>query len=162
MKSLRTSITGAAIGRLSESSLLSTGLFVLLLMSAASTALAQVPLPPEQDAGEISFREGGIGAREASAMRAAASDYPLMLSFAEYLGGQHAYTSNVDVRIAPADGRGPRLATNSGGPLMLIDLPAGTYNVVATQGGESLRRTVNVDRQQTERVFFEWGRPEQG
>lgn len=142
-----------------------TGRRAMLALAGAlafggGAAVAGDELPPEQSDGSVSYREGGIGIDESTAMRASSDQYPLMLSFAEYEGGAHAYTAGVDVRIAKADAAGePALQAHSEGPLMLVDLPPGRYEVIASFEGEAQRRTVVIDEQQTRRVYFEWGTP---
>lgn len=133
-----------------------------MLALTGGAAVADGELPPEQSEGAVSYREGGIGIDESSAMHASSDDYPLMLSFAEYEDGAHAYTADVDVRIAEAgaaDAGGPALEVLVEGPLLLVDLPPGRYEVTASLEGETQRRTVVLDEQQTQRLYFEWGTP---
>lgn len=137
-----------------------------LRRSAASAALAALAtcggyaaadevLPAEQSSGAVSYREGGIGIDQAQAMKAASAEYPLMLTFSEYLDGAHAYTTDVDVSIQSGDGSRV-LDTRADAPLMLVDLPDGVYQITASLDGRQQSQTVQVQQEGTQRVYFEW------
>jgi hypothetical protein len=115
-------------------------------------------LPQEKTEQGVDYREGGIGEDEAQAMLQKSSEYPLMLTFAEYLNGKHAYTADVQVRIADQSGD-PVLQTKSDGPLMLVDLPQGEYEITATYEGETKEQRVQVQPQESKNVVFEWDGP---
>ncbi|MDM0111525.1 carboxypeptidase regulatory-like domain-containing protein [Variovorax sp. J22R133] len=83
---------------------------------------------------------GGIGSDESTAMRAQMKDHSLALLFARP-GGE--YLANVDVAIQGAQ-NAQSLNFRAGGPVCLIDLPAGTYNVRATSDGVSKSQSVII------------------
>ncbi|TFI45345.1 carboxypeptidase regulatory-like domain-containing protein, partial [Diaphorobacter sp. DS2] len=99
-------------------------------------------LPPVQTAGALHYQCGGIGTDESTAMRAAMKDYPLSLLFARADG---AYEANVDVRITPQGG-GDAMQLRAGGPVCLLQLPAGSYRVEVQGAGQNHSRTVQVGR----------------
>lgn len=75
-------------------------------------------------------------------MRAAMKDYPLSLLFARADG---AYEASIDVRITPqGGGSGQAMAFKAGGPVCLLQLPAGSYQVQVQGAGQSHSRTVKV------------------
>ena len=120
-----------------------------LLASGASAVQAQADsaprpavLPPVQTAGALHYQCGGIGTDESTAMRAAMKDYPLSLLFARADG---AYEANVDVRITPQGG-GDAMQLRAGGPVCLLQLPAGSYRVEVQGAGQNHSRTVQVGR----------------
>lgn len=126
----------------SLSSSLRRGLAACALLSVAAAVLAQPAgaLPPMRGEGAARYVCGGIGLDESTAFRAAMKDHPLALLFARADG---AYVAEVRVRIEGADGR-PVLALRAGGPVCLIDLPAGRYVVHAEAEGEVKQQPVNV------------------
>ena len=119
---------------------------------AAGSALAQQPAPspsaapqarmPEaKTSGALHYQCGGIGVDESTAMRAAMKDYPLSLLFARADG---AYEANISVRITPEGGQGAPMAFNAGGPVCLLQLPAGSYRVDVQGAGQKHERNVKV------------------
>ncbi|MGJ7545313.1 carboxypeptidase regulatory-like domain-containing protein [Variovorax sp. LT1R16] len=118
------------------------GLMACAVLSSSTLALAQPTgsLPPLRGEGAVRYVCGGIGLDESTAFRAAMKDHPLALLFARTDG---AYVAEVRVRIEGADGR-PVLALRAGGPVCLIDLPAGRYVVHAEVEGEAKQQSVNV------------------
>ncbi len=123
---------------------------------AASTSQGPVPAPAQQTSGDVNYRVGGVGSDEAKTMRQLASDYPLALTFVERAGdGRDMFTADVDVRIADSSGA-TQLETQAEGPLMLVELPDGTYTVTASLAGESKSQKVSIRDGQPSRVVFVW------
>ncbi|RZI63910.1 carboxypeptidase regulatory-like domain-containing protein [Variovorax guangxiensis] len=114
------------------------GLLAMAALCAGSAALAQVP--PMQGEGAARYACGGIGSDESTAMRAAMKSHPLSLLFARPDGG---YLADVAVKLTDASGASA-LSLRAGGPVCLIDLPAGNYTVEATSEGVSKRQTVSI------------------
>jgi hypothetical protein len=110
----------------------------VLALCTGAAAFAQ--MPPMQGEGAARHVCGGIGSDESTAMRAAMKSHPLSLLFARPDGGYLA-----DVAVAITDGSGASaLKLRAGGPVCLIDLPAGNYTVEATSDGVSKRQTVSL------------------
>ena len=114
----------------------------LVAIGLTSNAVQAQQTPPMQSAGAVQYRCGGIGVDESTAMRAAMKDYPLSLLFARADG---AYEANVDVRITPQGG-GDAMQLRAGGPVCLLQLPAGSYRVEVQGAGQNHSRTVQVGR----------------
>jgi len=85
-------------------------------------------------------RCGGIGSDESSAMRAQMKEHPLSLLFAV---GSGAYLADIDVAIQGPTAV-PPLMFRANGPVCLIDLPAGSYVVVASSGGVTKKENVTL------------------
>lgn len=122
---------------------------------AGILSTAQAGLPPVQQQGSVQYVSGGIGLDESEAMKAAAKDYPLALTFAAQRDGKADYVANVAVTISDAQGKAVLQATAEG-PYMLVKLPAGNYKVSATYNGQAQQRDVSVQNSGTARVVFEW------
>lgn len=116
-------------------------------------AVTQASLPqPRTDHG-VTYLSGGIGHEEALAMKAEAKHYPLSMVFSE--GKRGEYLANVDVTIRNSLGK-VVLTTVSGGPIMLLKLPAGEYKIVATSNGKTLHRSVIVGHKGDMALSFNW------
>jgi hypothetical protein len=100
----------------------------------------------------VSYLSGGFGENERERLRSITGGDNLELSFAlqnkEYLGG-------ANVLIKDAKGNNV-LEAVSGGPLFLVDLPAGSYTVEATAMGKTLKQAVHVPSKGHARVYFAW------
>ena len=131
------------------------------LMAVGSLAIAgvlstaQAAMPPVKHQGSVQYVSGGIGIDESEAMKAAAKDYPLALTFAALRGGQADYVASIGVVIHDAQGKEVLKATAEG-PYMLIKLPAGAYKVQASYEGKAQERAVTVQNTGTARAVFEW------
>ena len=130
-----------------------------LSMPAGALALAfalnavGATLPPAKMENGVTYVSGGIGHDESAAMKAEARSYPLSMVFSA--GKDNEYVA--DVRIAIRDKAGKAvLNTVSGGPIMLVKVPAGRYSIAAERNGKKLRRTVQVNQRGDKQVNFHW------
>ena len=84
---------------------MSKAAILLALAQVCSLALAQTPsertTPAQPGSSGATFECGGVGLEEQQRMKAAASNYHLMLTFAVSSG---AYLSDVDVEIKDSKG----------------------------------------------------------
>jgi hypothetical protein len=103
--------------------------FLTLAVSVASRA---------DDA--LRYLSGGIGESGIQEMQGAASGYSTMLTFADKTG---AYLADVDVTIKSPHGD-KLVSTVTKGPILLVDLPAGHYQVLASFEGRSVTRDIDV------------------
>ncbi len=126
-----------------------------LFATGTALAMPMSNLPPEETHSAVTYRTGGIGQAEASAMKSAEAQYPLSLEFVARAEPRNEYLANVEVTIK--DDRGNvELKTFSDGPFVLAQLPNGRYTVTATDNGKSETRHVNVAAGKPEHLVFEW------
>ena len=125
------------------------------LAVAGILTTAQAALPAVKHQGSVQYVSGGIGLDESEALKAAAKDYPLALTFAAQRDGKADYVANVAVSIQDAHGK-QVLKAESEGPYMLVKLPAGSHKVSATFNGKAQDREVTVQNSGTARAVFEW------
>lgn len=130
-----------------------TPMLIALGMLQATPALAGEVglLPPAQTQNGIAYVTGGFGADESCAMKDAAGNFDLMLTFAARDG---SYIAEVNVQVIDRDGQ-PVLDTVSG-PLLLASLPPGEYRVRADYRGMSRWQTVRVGGARHSRLAFTW------
>lgn len=88
-----------------------------------------------------SILTGGIGDEELATLKAAESDYTAKLVFT---GEGGMYLSDVDVVVRDSAQRELAHVVTQG-PIMLIQLPAGTYQVKASTEGHTLTQPLTVD-----------------
>ena len=122
-----------------------TRLSVLAAISSACTVVAAQDLSSSTEviravvAGHA-YQNGGIAQDEVADMRQHLKPYDLHLTFSE--GRHNDYAA--DIALVITDFRGRQVFDLShAGPLTDVDLPAGTYHVVADFGG--VVRSGNVD-----------------
>ena len=108
------------------------------------------PVPVHR--GEVTYLTGGIGADEEDAMKAAASNYNLLISNAERDG---EFTAGTDLVIRDAKGREVLSARNTG-PLFYAQLPAGRYIVDATYNGVERVRSITVGGRNPADIHLIW------
>lgn len=125
------------------------------LAGAAGAAQAEGQLPAVHSYQGVRYTSGGIGSDESSAMKAAASHWPLSLEFAIKAGAQAEYASNVHVLLRNGQGATVLKATSQG-PFLLAEVPPGSYRLDATLDGNSLQREVVVRQGQPAHVVLEW------
>jgi len=130
------------------------------LVGLAMLALAGLPaaaqsLPPEQVSGTVAWISGGITMEEASAFKAAAPRYSLVLEFGLAATPRAEYLSNVEVSIADTAER-EILRIRSDGPFLLAQLPPGTYRVSASHEGRVKSQTVQIVPGQSRYISLIW------
>jgi hypothetical protein len=82
-----------------------------------------------------------------------AAQYSVTLVFAHR--GSSEYIADVNVRVA--DERGAEIAAlNEAGPIVLLGLPPGSYQVTVTRNGHALARAVTVGPRTRRQTVFYW------
>ena len=99
----------------------------------------------------IAYLSGGIGQDESQAIKQSAG-YNLHMAFSE---GSGQYVVGVDVDIRSSKGQ-PVLSLQQVGPLLYADLPAGSYRVDASYMGMRQQRNVQLGRNGSRSLNFNW------
>ena len=136
---------------------ISRAAILLALLQTGSLAPAQPAseraAPAAAGNAGATFECGGIGVGEQQRMKAAASGYHLMLTFALSNG---AYVADVDVDIKDAKGRSV-LSTKCEGPIMLVRLPShGSWRITAQANGQSRQKTITAGSGRVVQATFVW------
>lgn len=125
-------------------------LCLALLMMGFATAQAQSNLQ-QGKSGAVSWVAGGISAGQIDALAAREKEHTLKLVFTLNAGN---YLAGVDVVVRDAKGTAVLEQSNTG-PVLLAQLPRGSYTVSATSEGRTQTRKVQVgDRLRTE--YMRW------
>jgi hypothetical protein len=121
----------------------------------AGVALADdSTLPPEQQSGEIRYLSGGIGENQSQAIKAAAGQYALWLSFIARVDGKDGYSVPEQLTILKADGA-PVLDLKPDGPFLLIELPPGKYRISAGSAAHSNTQSIQIRRGAHQKLVFQ-------
>lgn len=128
-----------------------TVLSTLALAATAISVSAQAAgaMPEMKGDANARYACGGIGVDESTAMRAAMDKHPLSMLFARS-GGD--YVGTVEVTITPAKGESATKIT-ADGPVCLVDLPEGKYEVTASTEGKTEKRSVSISGKPTKLDF---------
>src|SRR5215472_2576099 len=124
-----------------------------LVLPAWAGSAMDYTLPQAKSENGITYMSGGVGKPEAAAMWREARDYPLSMIFSE--AKDNEFLADVQVTIKDKAGK-EMLSAVSDGPIMLVKLPAGKYNVAVESHGKTLHRTVQVPAKGDRQVSFHW------
>lgn len=132
-------------------------LLLLCLHLSVATAFAQTEtesgLTPVTTESGVVYVNGGIGSEQQQALKAMRHDFNLQLTFAEKGSGE--YLSNVHLSID--DSSGTQLVKSKGvGPIFLVKLAPGTYQINARSGDKSQKKNISVNKSGTKDVYFYW------
>jgi hypothetical protein len=131
-------------------------LFLSLAIAGAFSTLSwAAEMPAEHTYQSTRYVTGGIGSDEAEAMREAAPNYSLEMTFAAQTG---QFVSGVDVAVKNRAGE-VVLQANDAAPILLADLLPGHYAIEATYEDQTLTRKVAVGDGGTAKVVFQWKVP---
>ncbi|MEN9901706.1 MAG: hypothetical protein RL651_370 [Pseudomonadota bacterium] len=96
------------------------------------------------------FISGGVGDDSMAQLTAREKEFDLKL----FLVGQSGtYLSDIRITIIDANGTGV-LLTTSEGPVLLANLPAGTYSVKAQKNGHTLTQKISVTPGKLQTTYF--------
>ena len=121
-------------------------------LAAGALQAAAAALPQGKTENGVTFINGGVGHDEAAAMKAEARHYPLSMIFSaakdnEFVAG---------VKLTIRDKSGKEILQTSAGPMMLLDVPAGSYAITADLKGRTLHRIVHVKSKGATEINFHW------
>lgn len=122
------------------------------LLSAVFLGVVATVVPVPAMAQDIPYLTGGIGLDEREKMAAAEKDYNLKLEMATTKG---FYVANAHVIIWNKAGD-MMLEATPDGPLMLVDLPAGTYTVNIIYQDKEQKKTVTLNGRTHKKLVFVW------
>lgn len=101
----------------------------------------------------IQYMTGGVGHDEVIAMRQHAKKYSLNLLFSEGLAGQAV--TDVNVNIYDENTQLVFRVTGAK-PLLYVNLPAGSYTILANNQGNKLRHKVHIAKDNPRKVILNW------
>ena len=125
---------------------------ILLTLNLATVAQAA---PPQIriSAGGFNYMTGGIGHDEVLEMRPYAKRFTLNLLFSEGAIGRSATDINVNI-YNEQDKMVFRV--RGAKPVLYVNLPAGTYTILASNNGVKLRHKLSIEENTNQKVILNW------
>src|SRR5512146_125350 len=95
-----------------------------LALAFAAAAANAAGLPPEHQAGSVSYVSGGVSDDDAAAFKQMRSSYPLSIELVQQQPGRNEFTADANVKVIDMNGN-VVLDAKADGPFMLVRLPPG-------------------------------------
>ena len=130
-------------------------LFGLILSShfvLPNLALADLPKKRSTPTG-IVYMTGGIGEEEVAIMKPQAKKFTLNLLFSEGVVGRWAMDVNVNIYDEASN---LMFRIVGAKPVLYVNLPAGTYTILANNNGQKLRHKVTLEANANKKVVLNW------
>ena len=125
-------------------------LIILLgLIFTSQISLAE-PLQMRRSAHGYQYVTAGIGEEEAAQMKRISKKYTLNLLFSEGLVGRWATDVNVNIYDEASNLMFRIVAAK---PMLYVNLPAGTYTILANNNGQKLRHKFTVEENVNQRII---------
>ena len=103
--------------------------------------------------GGIQYLTGGIGHEEVLEMRSHAKKFSLNLIFSEGEDGHLVTPVNINIYNLQNE---LVFRLKNAKPMLYVNLPAGTYHILATNHGEKLRHQLTIDTNSNHKVILNW------
>lgn len=131
--------------------LLISTLFALFL----NPCLAQTNVPDSQNYQGIQYISGGIGSEESDAILELGKKWPLTLEFSQNHQQRPLWVADVAVKITNQK-RKVIFSTISEGPILLINLEPGSYEMDFIFENRPLKRKVKIEEGKPQKLSIAW------
>lgn len=121
--------------------------------TCCSVVFAQIP--STQYSQGISYVSGGVGAEESQAILDEAKQWPLLLELSQLEKGRGVWIFGAMIQIQNAQNQ-IIFEASANGPYMLINLPAGDYQIAASYKGVVQRKSVSVKSATSQKINLFW------
>ncbi len=134
-------------------------LILMAFSQLAYTKLIRSELPSTASPKMLSTKSGlryitgGIGEEDAAQMKKIAKNYTLNLLFSEGTSGR--WVTDVNVNIYNEQSESVFRIVGSK-PMLYVNLPAGTYTILASNAGQRLRHKLSVEDGVNQKVILNW------
>jgi hypothetical protein len=115
-------------------------------------ALAETPKVRNSAQG-VAYITAGIGEEEVAAMKRQAKNFTLNLLFSEGVVGRWATNVNVNIYDEASN---LMFRVVGAQPVLYVNLPAGTYTILANNNGNKLRHKVTLLDGENQKVILNW------
>ena len=127
-----------------------------LFMFFSMAAMAQADIPELQMNQGIEYISGGIGSEESEAMLALSPKWPLTLEFSQAHAERPLWVADVSVKVVNLKTQKVIFTGLSDGPIMLINLPSGQYQLKLEFEGRPLNKQIKVDADKPQKLSIAW------
>ncbi|MBC7756532.1 MAG: hypothetical protein H7Z20_07830 [Bdellovibrio sp.] len=132
--------------------LLNSLILLTSLLLISISALAQQPNTYKTKSG-LSYVTGGIGEEDVALMKRQAKQFTLNLLLSEGTSGRWVSDANVNIY-----NEGSQLVFRivAAKPMLYVNLPAGTYTILANNNGQKLRHKITIEENVNQRIILNW------
>jgi hypothetical protein len=127
-----------------------------LLMLCSIAAIAQADIPELQINQGIEYLSGGIGSEESEAILALGPKWPLTLEFSQAHAERPLWVADVSVKVVNLKTQKIIFTGLSDGPIMLINLPTGQYQLKLEFEGRPINKQIKVDADKPQKLSIAW------
>ena len=128
--------------------------FFILIPLFSFRAIAQMPDTHYVNA--IAYVAGGIGSEESTAIEMESRQWPLMLQFSQVdEKGWGVWISDIQVKIINSKNQ-EIFSAICDGPMMLINLAPGQYDVLGTYEGRAHKRPILIEANKPQKLSIFW------
>ena len=134
---------------------LSQILMAVVFFAGANGSFAQADVPESKNYQGIQYITGGIGSEESDAMLELGKKWPLVLEFSQAHPQRPLWVADVTVKIIDQKKKVVFDAI-SDGPILLVDLAPGNYELQLVFEGRSLKKSVKVEEGKSSKLSVTW------
>ncbi|MEQ1597914.1 MAG: hypothetical protein ABL880_00960 [Methylotenera sp.] len=122
------------------------------LIFTSQLAIAETPKVRNSAQG-IPYITAGIGEEEVAMMKRQAKNFTLNLLFSEGVVGRWATDINVNIYDEASN---LMFRVVGAQPVLYVNLPAGTYTILANNNGNKLRQKITLESSANKKVVLNW------
>ena len=130
-------------------------LIAAVIFTVSSVSFAQADVPESKNYQGIQYITGGIGSEESEAMLELGKKWPLVLEFSQAHPQRPLWVADVTVKIIDQKKK-VVFDAMSDGPILLVDLAPGTYELQLVFEGRSLKKSVKVEEGKSSKLSVTW------
>jgi hypothetical protein len=128
--------------------------FLVLATLIFTNQIATAETPKVRNSAHgFSYITAGIGEEEVAAMKRQAKNFTLNLLFSEGVVGRWATNVNVNIYDEASN---LMFRVVGAQPVLYVNLPAGTYTILANNNGNKLRHKVTLLDGENQKVILNW------
>ena len=130
-------------------------LIAVVIFTVSSVSFAQADVPESKNYQGIQYITGGIGSEESEAMLELGKKWPLVLEFSQAHPQRPLWVADVTVKIIDQKKK-VVFDAMSDGPILLVDLAPGNYELQLSFEGKPLKRTVKIEENKPVKLSITW------
>jgi hypothetical protein len=128
--------------------------FLVLATLIFTNQIATAETPKVRNSAQgVAYITAGIGEEEVAAMKRQAKNFTLNLLFSEGVVGRWATNVNVNIYDEASN---LMFRVVGAQPVLYVNLPAGTYTILANNNGNKLRHKVMLEDGVNQKVILNW------
>jgi hypothetical protein len=128
--------------------------FLVLAGLIFTTQFAAAEAPKvHKSAQGVTYITAGIGEEEVATMKRQAKNFTLNLLFSEGVVGRWATNVNVNIYDEASN---LMFRVIGAQPVLYVNLPAGTYTILASNNGNKMRHKVTLEDGANQKVILNW------